>query len=105
MYSDFYGRVDGREYFGVEVIADRLRASVEDAERDFRQHTSKNGLFDGELRLEGTHTLTNAYPIHREVAELREWGVESFGRQGGFQYQPTARVSTMEAEAALPAAE
>ena len=35
------------------------------------------------------------------MAELREWGVESFGRQGGFQYQPTARVSTKEAEVAL----
>jgi hypothetical protein len=60
--------------------------------------------------------LSQAYPVYsggsgerarRAIAALRGFGIESFGRQGGFQYQPTARVSTLEAEAALdrPAAE
>jgi hypothetical protein len=110
MYSDFYGRVDGREYFGVEVVANEAVDDVPSAEHDFRRHTSASGLFGGDLRLEGSYTLANAYPIYTEgagdraeaaIAALREWGVESFGRQGGFQYQPTARVSTNEAEAAL----
>lgn len=110
MYSDFYGRVDGQEYFGVEVIADEAVVDVRSAEQDFRQHTAENALFDGDLQLEGSHTLCHAYPIYTErageraeaaIASLREWGVESFGRQGGFRYQPTARVSTQEAEAAL----
>ena len=56
--------------------------------------------------------LANAYPIYRNgaaaraaalVDSLRQFGVESFGRQGAFNYQPTARVSTHEAEAALGA--
>jgi protoporphyrinogen oxidase len=110
MYSDFYGRVDGREYFGVEVVANESLAAVDAAEQDFRRHARVSGLFDGDLLLEGSHTLQHAYPIYTQgtadraeaaVTELREWGVESFGRQGGFQYQPTARVSTTDAEAAL----
>ena len=109
-YSDFYGRHDGREYFGVEVLADRVGHVVEAAERDFREHTTANGLFDGELRLEGSHVLPHAYPIYtggsgeraeQAIAELRAFGIESLGRQGSFHYQPTARVSTQEAEAAL----
>lgn len=110
MYSDFYGRCDGREFFAVEVIADEIHRSVDVAEQNFRHHTSENALFVGDLRLEGGHSLSDAYPIYTEgageraeraAAALRVFGVESFGRQGGFQYQPTARVSTAEAEAAL----
>ncbi len=110
VYSDFYGRSDGREYFGVEVNADHVLGSVETAEHDFRQHTSANGLFTGDLRLEGSHIVSNAYPVYSDkaderaanaIAALRTLGIESFGRQGGFDYQPTARVSTLHAEAAL----
>lgn len=109
VYSDFYGRVRGREYFGVEVIADR----VDGAEAAFREHVGRNGLFRGDLKLEGSQTLENAYPIYRRgaskaageaIAALRMFGIESFGRQGGFNYQPTARSSTVEAEIALGAA-
>ncbi len=110
VYSDFYGQSGGREYFAVEVIAGDTPRPVESAVDDFREHTRKNGLFEGDLRLEGSHTLTSAYPIYTEgagdraeraIADLRAFGIESFGRQGGFQYQPTARVSTIEAETAL----
>jgi hypothetical protein len=41
MYSDFYGRVDNREYFAVEVLANQVNGSVEEAERDFRQHAAR----------------------------------------------------------------
>lgn len=110
MHSDFYGKVGEREYFSVEVNAHHVRESIEAAEQDFRQHTSSNGLFLGDLRLEGSHVLPNAYPIytdradekaHEAVTALRALGIESFGRQGGFNYQPTATVSTVEAEAVL----
>jgi hypothetical protein len=110
MYSDFYGRAQGREYFGVEVIANHIGKSVAQAEADFRAHVAANGLFCGELRLEGSQLLDNAYPIYRNGADesaaeavkaLKAFGIESLGRQGGFNYQPTARVSTIEAEAAL----
>jgi protoporphyrinogen oxidase len=110
MYSDFYGRSAGREYFAVEVIADRVGESTTAAETDFREHIWRVGLFAGDLRLEGSYLLRNAYPIYTQgsadradekIAQLRAFGVESFGRQGGFQYQPTSRQSTLEAEAAL----
>jgi hypothetical protein len=110
VYSDFYGKSDGREYFGVEVNADHVSGSVELGERDFRQHVSDNGLFVGDLRLEGSHVVSNAYPVYADkadeqaalvISELRAMGIESIGRQGGFDYQPTARDSTLKAEAAL----
>ncbi|MGO4677138.1 NAD(P)-binding protein [Bosea sp. 2YAB26] len=110
VYSDFYGRRGDREYFAVEVIANHIQGSVVKAEKDFRDHVAANGLFAGDLKLEGSHFLENAYPIYKGRADqkaakaiqaLRAMGIESFGRQGGFNYQPTARVSTLEAEAAL----
>lgn len=110
VYSEFYGPAEGRGYFAVEVIGDSVGCSVDQAARDFRSHTAQNGLMEGDLRLEGSHVLTQAYPIYTDgaseratqaIAALRDFGIESFGRQGGFQYQPTARVSTLEAEAAL----
>jgi len=94
----------------VEVNADHVFSSVEIAAKDFRQHTSENGLFTGDLRLEGSHIVSNAYPIYTDKADeraanamaaLRAFGVESLGRQGAFDYQPTARDTTLKAEAAL----
>jgi hypothetical protein len=110
VYSDFYEKSGGREFFAVEVNADHVLGLVETAERDFRRHVSENGLFVGDLRLEGSHILSNAYPVYTDkadkqaaaaIAALRARGIESFGRQGGFDYQPTARVSTLKAESAL----
>ena len=110
VYSDFYGPAGGREFFAVEVNADHVSGSVEIAAKDFRQHTSENGLFTGDLRLEGSHIVSNAYPIYTDKADeraanamaaLRAFGVESLGRQGAFDYQPTARDTTLKAEAAL----
>lgn len=110
MYSDFYGRADGREYFTAEVIGNHVGGSAERAESDFRDHVRANGLFQGDLRLEGSCVLKEAYPIYSKgaaqhaaeaIRQLRDFGLESLGRQGGFNYQPTARASTVEAEAAL----
>jgi protoporphyrinogen oxidase len=110
VYSDFYGKSGGREYFAVEVNADHVSESVETGEQDFKRHVSENGLFVGDLRLEGSHIVSNAYPVYTDkaderaadvIAALRTLGVESIGRQGGFDYQPTARVTTLQAEAAL----
>ncbi len=109
VYSDFYGRVKDREYFAVEVIAGQV-STVDEAESDFRRHTRSNGLFAGELTLEGSQILESAYPIYsmgaaqhaaQAIEGLKAFGIESIGRQGGFNYQPTARVSTIEVEAAL----
>jgi protoporphyrinogen oxidase len=109
VYSDFYGHVNAREYFAVEVVAGQVR-SVEEAEDDFRRHACANGMFAGDLKLENSQILENAYPIYSKgaaqsaaqaVSMLRAYGIESLGRQGGFNYQPTARVSTLEIENAM----
>lgn len=110
MYSDFYDQSGSREYFTVEVIGERVDNSVVSAEADFRAHCSENGLFTGDLRLEGSNVLESAYPIYTDgsgqraregIRALRSFGLESLGRQGGFQYQPTSRASTVEAEQVL----
>ncbi|WFS03322.1 FAD-dependent oxidoreductase [Rhizobium tumorigenes] len=110
MYSDFYGCVRGRQYFGVEVIVRHGDGSVEVAHSKFIEHVHENRLFKGDLKLEGGMTLDHAYPVYKKgaaqvaedaIGELRMFGIESLGRQGGFNYQPTARASTVEAEAAL----
>lgn len=110
IYSDFYGRNDGREYFAVEVVSNDTITSIELAEAEFRAHVASNAIFNGDLKLEGGQILQNAYPIYthgapaeadRQIDRLRQFGIESFGRHGAFNYQPTARVSTLEAERAL----
>ncbi|ACM30432.1 NAD(P)-binding protein [Agrobacterium rhizogenes] len=110
MYSDFYGCADDREYFTAEVIGNHAGGSVQQAEDDFREHVRANGLFQGDLKLEGSYVLEEAYPIYSRgaaqhaaeaIRQLQAFGLESLGRQGGFNYQPTARASTVEAEAAL----
>jgi protoporphyrinogen oxidase len=110
VYSDFYGKSGEREFFTVEVNADHVGGSIETAEQEFKRHVAENGLFSGDLRLEGSHIVSNAYPVYTDkadeqaanvIAELRMLGIESIGRQGGFDYQPTARDTTLKAEAAL----
>ena len=71
VYSDFYGRHDDREYFAVEVISNHINGSEVDAEADFRRHVAANGLFRGDLRLEGSQFLENAYPIYKGRADLK----------------------------------
>ncbi|WP_084073383.1 NAD(P)-binding protein [Demequina sp. NBRC 110052] len=110
MHSDFYGTAEGREYFCVEVVASQSAPDVNSAESGFLTHVRKHGLFDGDLRIEGTHLLESVYPVYthgsatrasEQIATLRSHGVQSLGKQGGFEYQPTARVSTRTAERAL----
>lgn len=112
VHSDFYGTVDGREYFAVEVPGSEPLAA-EDCDRDFRSHVASVGLLDGSLQLEGQAIHENAYPIYTlgsatRAAEARAllgaFGIESLGKQGAFAYQPTARVSTHHAERSLGAA-
>jgi hypothetical protein len=110
VFSDFYGKFEGRDYFTVEANSDHVSSSVDAVEHDFRRHVSENGLFVGDLKLEGSHIVSNAYPVYTGkaderaadiIAELRTQGIESIGRRGAFDYQPTARVTTLKAEIAL----
>ena len=109
MYSDFYGLVHGREYFTAEVIGHHVNFSAEMAELDFRKHVQGNRLFDGDLRLEGSMVLENAYPIYSEgssdaqaVRSAPSRPLESnLSIVRAVSIQPTARVSTIDAESAL----
>lgn len=102
--SDFYGKVDDRHHFTVEVIRTTAEMTSQEADADFRSHIMEDlGLLSGDLILEGARVTENAYPVYTEGAEaateaalakLRNFGIMSFGRQGGFDYQPTASVST-----------
>ena len=110
VYSDFYGHRNGREYFAVEVNSMAVNNSLEEAASNFQCHMFKQGLFVGDLNIEGSRMTDFAYPIYGDgatqildetIAELRRFGIESIGRQGAFDYQPTARDSTIKAEVAL----
>src|ERR1700736_972014 len=98
MFSDFYGRVVGREYLTVEINCVQTESALQTEDAicdffdDFRIDTAEKGLFAGDLKMEGSHMLQNGYPIYRKgagetaaaaMASLRDFGIESFGRQGG----------------------
>ncbi len=116
MFSDAYGRVEGREYFGVEINHDGADAegpSEERAEQDaanFVADMAEKGLFRGDLRLETYHVLHNAYLVYmpgaaeqaaQAIAALEAFCIRSIGRQGGFDYLPAARATTLTVEEAL----
>lgn len=94
VFSDFYGKFEGRDYFTVEANSDHIFGSIDAAEQDFRRHVSENGPFVGDLKLEGSHIVSNAYPVYTRkadkhvagiIVELRTHGIESIGRQGGLR--------------------
>jgi protoporphyrinogen oxidase len=116
MFSDFYGKVYDREYFTVEANLAATGQQGEDYDivgclaADFRTDVLNKGLFTGTLTLVGSYRLQNAYPIYRKGAAeaastaiqvLSGFGIESFGRQGGFDYLPNAGLVTREVEAKL----
>ena len=59
MHSAYYGPIDGRSYFAVECthLADDLSASS--LFEDFARHVRELGIFEGDLRLEGSMTLAH----------------------------------------------
>ncbi|WP_102223812.1 NAD(P)-binding protein [Acidimangrovimonas sediminis] len=110
MHSDFYGHAGGRAYFSVEIALRAPEADPAQMLAEFRDLADRVGIFRGDLRLEGARLTSHAYPVHLQgasaatssaIAQLRSAGVLSFGRQGGFDYQPTATVSAYVAERAL----
>jgi protoporphyrinogen oxidase len=108
MFSHFFGPAAGCEYFGVEVTTNDsgpdLVARVAAA---FEADVAAKHLFEGTLTFVGSNELEHAYPVYVQgaieradamMAALRAFGVESMGRQGGFDYLPTARQVTLVVE-------
>jgi protoporphyrinogen oxidase len=111
MFSDFFGLAEGQAYFGVEVTSPEDEPTqAEHAAALFQADVKAKGLFKGTLTFVGSHVLGKAYPIYTHgaseradqmISALRRFGVNSMGRQGGFDYLPTARQVTLAIEAAM----
>lgn len=94
--SRFYGPDRGDDYFVVEVTAREADTeAVAAADRAFREHAQRHGLYRGALELVGAHVTDHAYPIYlrQHAATVREsrsrlerWGIDLIGRQGRFDY-------------------
>ncbi|UVC07740.1 NAD(P)-binding protein [Rhizobium sp. TH2] len=107
MHSDCYGQANGREYFSVEVIAGDPSPGSDVLAASFQDHVRRRGILLGDLTLEGARETTSAYPIYlkgagaaaaQAISDLKAIGILSFGRQGGFDYQPTSHISAITAE-------
>jgi protoporphyrinogen oxidase len=110
MHSDYYGRADGWEFFSVEVSVRGTLPGIDTLVADFRATTAQAGLFEGELECLGSFVTDFAYPVYDQSAEARkttlvqalsDMGIESLGRQGNFDYIPSATVAIAQAQAYL----
>jgi protoporphyrinogen oxidase len=102
MHSDYYGKRGGREFFCVEITLRDQQPDPQNLFDDFVAHTRQLGLFQGDLRLEGNMVLEFAYPICDMQAEerrlrlielLSQFGIETIGRQGLFEYIPHSAIA------------
>lgn len=108
MFSDFYGRQHGWDYFTAEIPIRDDQLDGELLYGRFAQDIAAAGLFSGPLRLVGHHRLGEAYPLldrgcgARRAAAielLQGAGIECIGRQGRFEYIPHQNVACREAAA------
>lgn len=104
VHSRIYGQTaDGRDYLSVEAP---LALGPSDADREFTAFLAfmrDHGLMAGEAELVG-HELTEfAYPTYAHgsidasealIDKIEQTGVEMLGRQGRFDYIPTASKAT-----------
>src|SRR5262249_32900045 len=106
MFSDYYGLSNLKEYFCVEINR-RKSERVDQLATDFLETSRRFGLFEGDCRLEGYEVTKNAYPVYTAgssetaqsaIAKLRQFGIQAFGRQGGFDYLSTAAATTLVAQ-------
>lgn len=117
MHSNFYNRDSGRTGFAVEVpfspnglAVGGVAVEPEAVFDEFAHHVSQRGLAPAPLRLLGSHWLEYAYPIldigcveRRDLAmtRLTEAGIDTLGRQGGFDYIPHSTVAVRKAKRRL----
>ncbi len=107
MLSRYYGKSENRDYFSVEITLNQAsRLSVVDVQKDFEEHIHSNRLLQGDLILEGSEITNDAYPVYRVgqrqrinamKQRLMDTGIEIAGRQGQFDYIPSAALATHKA--------
>lgn len=101
LYSALYPELgEGRDFFSVEVtLPPGASPDPEAAFADFRDHLGGLGLLPCDIRLEGHEVVPDAYPLYRTghgaqraaaLDRLTRFGIVSVGRQGRFEYLPTA---------------
>lgn len=110
MLSDYYGAEDGWEYFGVEVTSRDNGVTAEALDNDFRSSVQSHAILVGDMELLGSFRTEFAYPVYDRMAADRKAkmmnylgaiGVESIGRQGDFDYIPSATEAVMAARNSL----
>jgi protoporphyrinogen oxidase len=101
LYSRLYpGLGAGREFLSVEMtLPQGTQPDPEIAFADFAAHLAGLDLGVRDLRLEGHDVIRSAYPFHLAgeagaaapvLKALEEFGIVAVGRQGRFEYLPTA---------------
>ncbi len=103
VHSKVYGKVEGREFLSVEVP---LARGLRDADQEFEAFLAfmrDHGLMAGHAMLIGHERTDFAYPTYAHgsmaasealIDEIEATGVEMLGRQGRFDYIPTASRAT-----------
>ena len=97
VFSKFYGMPqDGRDYLSVEITGDEDSDEIVNRCReDFEAHAREVGLFEGTPEFVGHHYTPFAYPVYRkgiteqlenDKQRLAEFGIDSIGRHGNFEY-------------------
>lgn len=103
VHSRIYGPVDGRDYLAVEIpLAQGSRDAAEEFAA-FLAFMRRHGLMRGVAELVGHDVTGYAYPIYARgsidasealMDRIEATGVELLGRQGRFDYIPTATRAT-----------
>jgi protoporphyrinogen oxidase len=103
VHSRIYGEAGGRHYLSVEAP---LAAGPAEAEAEFVAFLAfmrQRGLMTGPAELVGHDVTGHAYPVYARgsmaasealMARVEATGVELLGRQGRFDYIPTATRAT-----------
>lgn len=100
VHSDYYGRApEGHEYFCIEIPSDHGDLDAETIMEDFRSSCRDFGIFQGELIFVDVVKTDFAYPVlspasiaasEAAIDRLEMMGIRMAGRQGRFDYIPSA---------------
>ncbi|NJC28002.1 FAD-dependent oxidoreductase [Neolewinella antarctica] len=95
VFSKYYGKANGQDYFSVEVTIDKENSiHVDDLIHDFISFCDKYNIAT-DLKNTGHTLVPFAYPvfekgettlIERELQVVKDFGIDLIGRQGTFEY-------------------
>ena len=103
VYSRIYGEADGKHYLCVEAPQALGPSDPETEFAAFRDFMRSHGLMQGDTELVGHDVTAFAYPTYAHgsidasealIERIEKIGVEMLGRQGRFDYIPTASRAT-----------